>query len=678
MQNVQQLLQSDPLVRLVQKENFVGWVYSVDYDNALIMTNDLWKARCFGIPHNCFLIAACFNPDEFAKAQFADREVILLRVVGSCHLPQDDDLVRTKIDHFQSQSSVFGGDGQKDFDDLTLNQIQFGGLQCRVLGTFYTRNGQLWLGSDLESFSSATRLNVYRPRGTALELIVNHVDPLRRQSAIDEAKQLGIEKPVAPFRIGTVRYTSCDRLHRSDLAEQIAVHIQPSDFLARRTAVLGMTRTGKSNMIKQLVSVVKRVADEGSAKIGQIIYDINGEYANANQQDKGSIVDIYPGETVRYRMLQTPGFEELQNNFYVQLNEGFNTIREVLKEKGTSNSADLNVFLNTSFDQPDPQEQSTYRRWRVRVAAYQAMLYKAGFEPPAKQRVTFEANKTVRDAVDQEAGSKLKDPSSGLTLSEAVEWFLNARSANRQNPLRSSSGKAWLDDDTSAILNMLANKNTNDAYINGHKILADVRKFHSSRRSQEVGDEICRHLNEGKIVILDLSVGDPTLREKISEQIARTVFSKSMQIFVDGNLPPNVVVYIEEAHNLIGKSHELTETWPRLAKEGAKYRIALVYATQEVSSVHPNILANTENWFISHLNNDREIKELARFYDFDDFSRSLLRAQDVGFARVKSLSSPFVVPVQIDKFDPGAELQRLSVLTKNAIKIAPVVTGTKN
>jgi hypothetical protein len=363
----------------------------------------------------------------------------------------------------------------------------------------------------------------------------------------------------------------------------------------------------------------------------------------------------------------------LQNNFYLQLCEGFSIIRRLLEERRNDTGGDVQVFLNTSFDEPDPKDVGAHNRWEVRVATYQTMLYRAGFPPPLKGEnnrpflIRFSANQAVRKAVAA-AGGPPKDPGAGLTLDEAEDWFLAAREANRADtgPLPSSTkGKPWLDDDTVAILNMMANKNPNDTYIRGYKVLLDARPYHSHLRDQEVGDEIYKLLTEGKIVILDLSVGDPTLRERISRQIAQDIFNKSMSSFVAGQVPPNVVIYIEEAHNLLGKQTELTDTWPRLAKEGAKYRVALVYATQEVSSVHPNILANTENWFITHLNNEREVKELARFYDFDDFSLSLIRAQDVGFARVKTLSSPYVVPVQIDRFDPNAAKGQMSDETED-------------
>jgi len=679
MQNIaSEIVKGDPLVKLVQEDNFVGWIYRIDYGTAHVMTNDLWKAKALGVPHNCFLVAASFNPNEFAKVSTAEREVILLRVVGSAKLPQDDDLVRAKIDRFQNQTDRYSRGSTRDYDDITRNQMQFHGLECHVLGTFYTRDNQLWLGSDLESFASAASLNVYRPRGDALKIIVNYVDPIRWEKAKEETWELGIQKEIKPFQIGTVRYTSTDRLHRHSDEQKVSVSIQPSDFLARRTAVLGMTRTGKSNMIKQLVSVVKGIADESDVKIGQIIYDINGEYANANRQDKGAIADIYPNDTVRYRMLPLPGFEELQNNFYIQLNEGISTIARVLQENRKNSQADVKVFLGTSFDEPNPDDEpDAYKRWRVRVAAYKALLHRAEFPAPRNHRVFFQANSTVQAAVNQaakeifnEPDKELKAPSDGLTLDEAVDWFLAARAANRKSKLKSSTDKRkdWLDGDTKAILNMIAGANDNDAYIIGYKLLADARKYHSSRRTQEVGDEIYQHLVKGKVVILDLSIGDPILRDKISKQIAYDIFNKSKDTFVEGNPPPNIVIYIEEAHNLIGKEEKLHETWPRLAKEGAKYRIALVYATQEVSSVHPNILSNTENWFVTHLNNEREVKELAKFYDFEDFSRSLLRAQDVGFARVKTLSSPFVVPVQIDKFDPDREKQRVAQMHQAEIE----------
>ena len=648
----------DSLVHLVQTGNEVGRVYSIDYDNALVLTNDLWKRNVNGIPQNSFLIATNIIPEKYSKQNDFDKEIILLRVIGSCKLPQDDDNIKTKLDSIQDATS-FDNDETSGFDVLTQNMLQFSGLQCRVLGTFYMKNQELQLGSDIENFSASLTQKVYMPKGHALETIVNYVDPIRKNKSKADFKALGISTEVKPFKIGTVRYTSSDRLQRSQKEELVPVRIQPSDFLARRTAVLGMTRTGKSNMVKQTVSVVKDISDQSNLPIGQLIFDINGEYANANNQDNGSISDIFKENCVRYRMIKHPGFNNLLNNFYEQISEGFSIICEQIKNDGNASSGDIQNFMTMSFDEPDKGDHSLHNRWEVKVAIYRCLLFKADFELNNSDgyKISFPVNANIRNQVENGRTQyfNIEDFRGGIKLpiKKAIEWFLNARDVNINSQLLSSSGNPWLDGDCKAMLNMLAQKNDTNSYIRGYRILKNAIEYHScDRTGKEVYEEIYNHLVNGKIVILDLSVGNSRLRNKISEDLARSIFNKSMNIFTNDSTPPNIMIYIEEAHNLIGKKMDLNDPWPRLAKEGAKYKIGLVYATQEVSSVHPNILANTENWFVTHLNSEKEISELSKFYDFSDFSKSLIRAQDVGFARVKTLSSSYVIPVQIDKFDP--------------------------
>lgn len=652
-------LNEDSLVRLVQTGNEVGRIYSIDYENALVLTNDSWKSKVNGIPQNAFLLATNIIPEKYSKQNDFDKEIILLRVIGSCKLPQDDDNIRTKLDSIQDSTSFYS-DGNSGFDVLTQNMLQFSGLQCRVLGTFYMKNQELQLGSDIENFSASLTQKVYMPKGDALETIVNYVDPIRKNKSKGDFKALGIETEVKPFKIGTVRYTSSDRLQRSKEEDFVPVKIQPSDFLARRTAVLGMTRTGKSNMVKQTVSVVKDISDKSNLPIGQLVFDINGEYANANNQDNGSISDVFKEECVRYRMIKCPGFENLLNNFFEQIPDGYSIICEQIKNDGNASSGDIQNFMTMSFDEPDKEDYNLHYRWEVKTAIYRCLLYKAEFELNDKEKytITFPVSKDIRARVEegrtqdyniQELPSRIK-----LPIEKATNWFLKAREVNRDNPLLSSSGNNWLDGDCKAMLNMLAQKNDTNAYIRGYRILINAKEYHScDRTGLEVYEEIYNNLEKGKIVILDLSVGNSRLRNKISEELARSIFNRSMNTFTKTKTPPNIMIYIEEAHNLIGKKMDLNDPWPRLAKEGAKYKIGLVYATQEVSSVHPNILANTENWFVTHLNSEKEISELSKFYDFADFSKSLIRAQDVGFARVKTLSSSYVIPVQIDKFEPS-------------------------
>lgn len=722
---------SNPLTKLINIENHVGFMLSIDFEQATLLSNDYWKEAVDGIPMNSFLLASAFYAGNYAETPKIDREVILLRVMGPAELTLDRARLDAMIDSYTKRTQVerakknntdtFEFDKYDGFDHFTHTELQFGAIKCRVIGSFFLKGSQLNLGADIENFASASHLRVYKPTPEALETIVNFVDPIRKAQATKKAEELGFKENQLPesFELGTVRYTSTDRLHREKTSQLVKVGVNPIDFLARRTGVFGMTRTGKSNMIKTLCSSVALTGNLNKVKIGQCIFDINGEYANANMQDQGSsIADIFKDDVICFRATKPPhsSFRDLRTNFFAQPNIGLQIISEELK-KFSSLAADISTLVTMSLDEPESSEFETkeqyaseHKRWKRKCEAFKVLLAHVGFETeqsmkviispaaPIMRQVYETMHPSAITSAAEDKGSKLTQPeilelakthygdlSGQISWKVAKKFLADARDADRKirkeydpNNLKTgfwdklqSSGTSnpWFDDELKSIVNLIQQKGDNGGFIKARSYLNPISEFHTTSGMNDITGEINKLLSDGKIVIIDLSVGNASIRESLAERIARTIFASSMSKFHAGENAPNIVLYVEEAHNLIGSSAEPDETWPRIAKEGAKANISLVYATQEPSSVQTNIMANTENWIVTHLNNDDELRVLSKFYDFADFRASLKRAQDVGFARIKTLSSPYVIPTQINLFEPQLLQKKLMEISESEAKV---------
>lgn len=656
------------LTNLLSNAELVGGIFNMGFDDCLIITNDIWKKNAGGIPQHCFLLATVMKPNEAPKDE-DDEEIILLRVIGPASLPAETELINVRSDAMRELITESGRaaarEPSKIIDVLTLNEIQFSGIKAKILGTFYEEvvndSRILRFGSDIDNFYSSSRYKVYKPYGESLSIIVSYPEITKEEELKRQEKSL---KP-SRVRIGAVRYGSTDRRVKKIGGKKtttVPVKISIEDFISMKTAIFGMTRLGKSNTMKIIATSVFQYAIENKIKIGQLLFDPTGEYANINQQDNTALAQIGNDFVTIFKYgadKKKENEKPLNLNFYEEslIEVIWDMIQNHVSLEAQSHY--LKNFAEVDVIGPKRIEdgRSDFNRAARRRSALYAILIKAGFKAPKDFKINIVANKALLEIVNEEFDDENKFKTWGngmLTLNSfnIISWW--DRIVELQEQTKSNlnlKGKDWIDNQLNAIL-VLYKKPKGRI---GFTILSSLRKFHSPETKKDYVEEILEELIAGKIVIVDLSFGTENVLQYCSERVIHGILNDASESFRNNKKLKNIQIFIEEAHRLFNRTKfekpNPADPYVRLAKEAAKYKIGLIYATQEVTSVDSQILANTSNWIVTHLNNHKEVNELSKYYDFKDYYNQIIKSEDVGFARIKTKSGRYIIPTQIDLFD---------------------------
>jgi len=628
--------------RQVDKMRFVGYVLDLGYEAAKIITSDPYKIAVGGIPRGSFLIMTPNNPGNL-PAHFT-----LLRVTGVSPTPLSTQVQQT---YFELHKKAM-----PELDVWTQGELQWGALDCDVLGMFYadsTDTRRLAFSGDVNNVVSAHRYKVYAPDEALLKLIVN-----------------GTVKPEQQVELGALRTMECG-LVSNNATPNIPVRISMLDFKGCRTAMFGKTRLGKSNVVKLVAQGMLEATVTDNA-VGQLIFDINGEYANDNPQDGNkSIRSAYADRCQVYALTKranTPS-KPLRLNFYEQPESCIEILASMLQlDNKTSNY--IRSFASVklpSIESIGSMPEGDKARPIRKIQMYWAILQKAGFDAdearlrakgltsPHTKHFDPHFNIALRTAAYQAVRNAQppKNPSSLDELVAELEVMAQFRRDDPNNAALLSGTKPMFDADDGALLEFL-----NPASGSGPIVLRGYKNYHAPNAGDFQVD-ILALLDAGKTVILDLGNATDEIRRYFSDMLSRTVFGHQEQKFVNNKLGNHYVqLYFEEAHNLFPTDDkDLSGVYARFAKEGAKFHVGMVYSTQSPSTINKELLAQTENFFVGHLSSQDETKALSRVQvAFAGIEEDILRAKTPGYMRMLTMSHRFVVPMQSKKFEASVPL----------------------
>lgn len=580
---------------------------------------------------------------------------------------------------------------KKGVDALYKEELLFLGYKCRLLGVCKIEEGRVKYFSNVRSMPSVHELSATIPSAEFMKsLFMSAVE------ATDNSDSNII------FELGFLRYgtnpddTEC---YKVGTENQVPVQFNVSNMIRKRTAIFGKSGYGKSNNVKVCIGMIAKE----KPNCGQLIFDTNGEYALDNDQNQGFMdifydagmknkVVLYTNKTIAKKVRDKHGDESikpLKFDVFANIKPAFEIVESNL-DSGKKEPMYLTPWISALNSEEDSSKYFTgFGNPGLVYAIYYAALIMAGIQPFNEEHTgaMLKVNKEYLDFLTKKSRKKLqeeelKNNPEGL-LSEFDDF--SKLGINQQQAILNSYNifkKPNTNDFSCKKITAMSNyaiwwvensmKEETSSMKGFTEILANPRRFYAlnsfnlkstdgSSYSQSLGESIFSDLQQNKIVILDLASVNMKIAKSLANHIAAHLLSRASAMF--GNDAKrnefnkfDAIIYIEEAQNYLSKEEISSgnSIYERLAKEGRKFHLGLVYVTQQPSAIDQSITSQTENIIALHMSNEADCLVLNKIKDkFDLLTCRFLKDEAAkGLAYIYAEPhQPFVLPCQIKEFN---------------------------
>jgi len=147
---------------------------------------------------------------------------------------------------------------------------------------------------------------------------------------------------------------------------------------------------------------------------------------------------------------------------------------------------------------------------------------------------------------------------------------------------------------------------------------------------------------KNRIVVVDLSTEELTTRRYVVSSIINELWRRIESL----RKPIDTVVVVDEAHNYACRyCGESRQSIARIAREGRKWGLGIVLATQRIIDIDPEIRGNINTWFFSKLQTPSDFNELSGYMNLAGISEASLTILGRREFFVAGLMNPLKVPI---------------------------------